>query len=55
LGQFEEHLPLTKRYQAVMSQPIDFSAGDAAADQRGELMLAVNSLMQRLERDFLNH
>jgi hypothetical protein len=31
---------------------VDFSV-EGAADQRGELMLAVNDLMQMLERDFL--
>lgn len=53
LGQTDEDLALTKRYQAVMSQPIDLSAGDDAAEKRGELMLAVNDLMARLHRDFL--
>ena len=53
LGQTDEHLPLTKRYQALMHQPIDLTAGEEAADLRGQLMLAVNSLMQRLQRDFL--
>jgi len=53
LGQTDEHLPLTKRYQTVMSQPIDLSAGEELAHRRGELMLAVNDLMKRLHRDFL--
>jgi hypothetical protein len=53
LGQTDETLALTKRYQAVMSQAIDLSAGEEAAERRGELMLAVNDLMTRLQRDFL--
>ena len=53
LGQEDEHLPLTKRYQAVKNEPIDLSLGEETADHRGELMLAVNDLMTRLHRDFL--
>jgi len=52
LGNQDESLPLTKRYQAVMSQPIDL-ADPGQADQRGELMMAVNTFMNRLHRDFL--
>jgi len=51
-GQREEQTALTHRYAGVMSAPVDLSiAGEA--DRRGELMLAVNDLMQMLERDFL--
>lgn len=53
VGNHEEHLPLTRRYQLVMSEPIDLADDEARADQRGELMLAVNDLMHRLQRDFL--
>ena len=53
LGQKDEHLALTHRYQQTMSAPIDLSAGEDAAELRGELMLAVNDLMQTLQRDFL--
>jgi hypothetical protein len=35
-----------------MSAPVDFS-DEAGAERHGELMLAVNDLMNRLERDFL--
>lgn len=52
-GQLEEHMALTQRYAEAMSAPVDLSV-EAAADQRGELMLAVNELMQALERDFLH-
>jgi hypothetical protein len=45
-GNLDRHRPLTKRYQAVMRQPIDLSAGDAAGDLRGELMLTVHELME---------
>jgi hypothetical protein len=51
-GQGDEQMALTQRYAEAMSAPVDFSV-DGAADQRGELMLAVNELMQVLERDFL--
>lgn len=53
LGDREETLALTKRYARAMSAPIDLSAGDGAADLRGELMLAVNDLMHALQREFL--
>jgi Fe-S-cluster containining protein len=51
-GQREEHLPLTQRYSAAMSAPVDFSE-EGAAERRGELMLAVSGLMQMLEAEFL--
>jgi Fe-S-cluster containining protein len=53
LGQKDERLALTHRYKQIMSAPIDLSAGEDAAGLRGELMLAVNDLMQTLQRDFL--
>ncbi len=52
LGQQDERVPLTHRYAAVMRAPIDL-ADENSAERRGELMLAVGDLMQRLERDFL--
>jgi len=51
-GQRDEQLALTKRYTQIMSEPIDL-ADDTAADCRGELMMAVNDLMQTLQNDFL--
>jgi Fe-S-cluster containining protein len=51
-GQREETLALTHRYADAMSAPVNL-ATDGEADRRGELMLAVHELMQRLERDFL--
>ena len=53
LGQKEEHLAMTKRYQEAMSAPIDLSDHETDSDRRGELMLAVDDLMKRLQRDFL--
>ena len=53
LGDNDEQLALTKRYSRVMSQPIDLSADEDAGETRGELMLAVNDLMQVLQREFL--
>ncbi|MGO8764096.1 MAG: YkgJ family cysteine cluster protein [Limisphaerales bacterium] len=54
LGQRDEQLALTKRYAQLMSGPIDL-ANETEAEGRGELMLAVNDLMQTLQRDFLHH
>jgi hypothetical protein len=51
LGQNDERLALTKRYSQAMSAPVDLSADDS--ELRGDLMLAVNDLMQALQRDFL--
>lgn len=51
-GQRDEQAALTHRYAEVMRAPVDFSVA-GAADRRGELMLAVNALMQLLEREFL--
>ncbi len=52
-GDHDEHRSLSQRYQAAMSRPIDLSAGEQEAEQRGELMLAVSDLMNQLHRDFL--
>jgi uncharacterized protein len=53
LGQNDEQLALTKRYANAMSAPVDLSDSENDSDLRGELMLAVNELMQTLQRDFL--
>jgi Fe-S-cluster containining protein len=53
LGQNDERLALTKRYAQAMSAPVDLSASENDSELRGELMLAVNELMQTLQRDFL--
>ncbi len=52
LGQRDERMALTHRYAEAMSAPINLS-DEAAAERHGELMLAVNDLMTRLQRDFL--
>jgi Fe-S-cluster containining protein len=52
LGQRDEQMALTHRYAEAMSAPIELSDA-AGADRHGELMLAVNDLMTRLQRDFL--
>jgi hypothetical protein len=51
-GQRDESMALTHCYTAAMSAPVDLAV-EGEAEQRGELMLAVNDLMQMLERDFL--
>jgi Fe-S-cluster containining protein len=53
LGQNDEQLAMTKRYATAMSAPIDLSDCETDSDRRGELMLAVDELMQQLQRDFL--
>jgi Fe-S-cluster containining protein len=53
LGQSDEQLALNRRYAQVMREPIDLSGLEDAAELRGELMLAVNDLMQMLRQDFL--
>ena len=53
LGQREERMALTHRYAEAMSAPVDM-ADDASVERHGELMLAVNDLMSRLEKDFLH-
>jgi Fe-S-cluster containining protein len=52
LGQRDEEMALTHRYAAAMSAPVDLS-DENVAERHGELMLAVNDLMQLLHRDFL--
>jgi hypothetical protein len=52
LGQRDERMALTHRYAEAMSAPVDFS-DEARAEVHGKLMLAVNDLMQLLEKDFL--
>jgi hypothetical protein len=53
LGQNDEHLAMTKRYAQAMSAPADLAGHESHAERRGELMLAVDELMQQLQRDFL--
>ena len=53
LGQNDERLAMTKRYQEAMSAPIDLSDHESNTERRGELMLAVDELMRELQRDFL--
>lgn len=53
LGEKNERSALTKRYANAMSAPVDLSASENNSELRGELMLAVNDLMQILQHDFL--
>ena len=52
LGDTDESLPLSRRYQRRMRQPIDLAADERSIELRGELMLAVTELIHMLERDF---
>ena len=51
-GQNDGRMALTHRYTEAMSAPMDMS-DEHGSENRGELMLAVNDLMQMLQRDFL--
>lgn len=51
-GQRDEQMALTHRYAEAMRAPVNL-AEEGNADRHGELMLAVNDLMQLVERDFL--
>jgi len=53
LGQKDESLAMTKRYAQAMSAPIDLSDQESHAERRGELMLAVDDLMQLFHLSFL--
>ncbi|HEY1717569.1 MAG TPA: YkgJ family cysteine cluster protein [Verrucomicrobiae bacterium] len=53
LGQNDKRLAMTKCYAQAMIAPIDLSGHENNAECRGELMLAVDELMQQLQRDFL--
>jgi Fe-S-cluster containining protein len=52
LGQREAQMALTHRYAKAMGEPMDLSQPEDS-ELRGELMLAVNDLMNILHRDFL--
>ncbi len=53
LGNTDTELALTKRYQAVMMEPIDMAGSEELVDARGELMLTVQELMDLASREFL--
>jgi len=53
LGQVDERMAMTRRYTEAMSAPIDLADEETDSDRRGELMLAVAELMQKLQRNFL--
>jgi uncharacterized protein len=53
LGQKDERLALVRRYAETMSAPIDLSEQGIDSERRGELMLAVDELMQQLQDNFL--
>jgi hypothetical protein len=53
LGDTNEHLPLNRRYSAIVAKPIDLAGDDATIERRSEMMLKVAKLTQILERDFL--
>jgi Fe-S-cluster containining protein len=52
MGQRDRSLPLTHRYSATMSVPLDL-ADDTRARRYGNLMFEMDRLMVGLQRDFL--
>jgi predicted transcriptional regulator len=52
LGQRDEAMAMTHRYAEAMAAPVDLS-DDRGVEHHAALMLAVNELMDQLERDFL--
>ena len=54
LGDHQEDRPLSRRYARLMAEPLDFAAGEEAIECRAKLMLAVDTLMKMLQRDFLS-
>jgi len=53
LGKSDQRLALIQRYSQVMREAVDLSGSEDAFELRGELMLAVEDLMQILQSDFL--
>jgi Fe-S-cluster containining protein len=53
LGNTDETIPLSRRYAAIMAEPIDLAASDEIIERRSELMLAVGKLTRIIEKDFL--
>lgn len=53
LGNSDESRPLTRRYAAVMGEPIDLAQPDSS-ELRGQLARAVQRLMKTLQRHFLD-
>lgn len=53
LGDTDETVPLSRRYQRMMRQPIDLADDPRIVDLRGELMRAVGELAGTLENNFL--
>ncbi len=54
LGDTDESVPLSRRYQRMMREPMDLSVDPHLIDLRGELMLAVSDLVTVLEQEFLS-
>lgn len=53
LGQRDEQMPLSRRYQAVMREPLDLAKGERHNRRRSDLLLAVYELTRLLEQHFL--
>jgi hypothetical protein len=53
LGDQDEHLPLSRRFARIMSEPIDLAADEDRVDLRARLMLEVDAFMKELHKHFL--
>lgn len=54
LGDTDETVPLSRRYEKMMRQPVDLSAGRRLVNLHGKLMTAYAELMTVLGREFIN-
>jgi uncharacterized protein len=54
LGNDAENLPLSRRFAAIMAQPINLATDDDMVERRAQLMLEVEKLMTMLHREFLS-
>ena len=54
LGDTDETLPLSRRYENMMRQPVDLSAGRRFVSLHSKLMMAYAELMTVLGREFIN-
>lgn len=53
LGDANEHLPLSRRWQRKLREPFDLSAAARINSLRGKLMVAASELAATLEKDFV--
>jgi hypothetical protein len=54
LGDTDETVPLSRRYERMMRQPMDLSAGKRLVNLHGKLMIVYSELMTVLGKEFIN-